>query len=596
MSRLGVARYTVVVVGLLVGDGFGEGGRLWGAATVAPQASVAVQERLVSRAERLWNSGMSGEAVALLRAHLDREPGSVAVLALLGEIELDQGMPDLLIPYAERTVAALPSDGAARAWWARAVLASGRVDSATAIATRWLAASPEAAEARMVLSEVALARGDSAAAIRVLRDHPEPHAVLSTRLSSLLLAQNEHDDLFPVWKDLLALGPTGEASLVTSITGAGPGVGGDFLRSLRTEDVDLTRKASLVALRSGMHAEARMLAEVSGPPADVEDAGFLRQYVREAEDAGARPEVAWGAGQLATLSRRPADRVRWLSVVAENQAASGHLGDAARTLEDITDSDIQGTTAHMQATLQLFQIHVEGSGSLGEAEELLERFSDLYPDSARTAAVMWGNIALGHARQGDLTRAQAVLDEARASLLPSAFGPLDAAGARVSFYSGDREAALVQAERSVGEADLEPAERTARLALQTFLTVADTLETRIAGAAAAALLTDPAGFDPGPTMRELAGAPTTRARPLTLTLLAREADAVGRVDVAAPLRRQIVTNHPESPEAPAALLELARGAGADEAATLLERLIVEYPGSALAPIARRMLASNEPGS
>lgn len=83
-------------------------------------------------------------------------------------------------------------------------------------------------------------------------------------------------------------------------------------------------------------------------------------------------------------------------------------------------------------------------------------------------------------------------------------------------------------------------------------------------------------------------------RPPLLALAASGADAAGLEREAQATRRRLVEEYPLSQEAPAALLGLARGlmtSGSDlvEARRALERLIIEYPRSALVPQARRAL-------
>ncbi|MGH7447110.1 MAG: tetratricopeptide repeat protein, partial [Longimicrobiales bacterium] len=83
-------------------------------------------------------------------------------------------------------------------------------------------------------------------------------------------------------------------------------------------------------------------------------------------------------------------------------------------------------------------------------------------------------------------------------------------------------------------------------------------------------------------------------RAAVLDFLADVADAAGIPEDAAALRREIIETLPRTHEAPAALLTLARRVAADpesdeEARVLLEKLIVEYPRSALAPQARTEL-------
>jgi hypothetical protein len=83
-------------------------------------------------------------------------------------------------------------------------------------------------------------------------------------------------------------------------------------------------------------------------------------------------------------------------------------------------------------------------------------------------------------------------------------------------------------------------------------------------------------------------------RSAILDFAAGLADRTGLSEEAEQMRREIVEEAPESPEAPLALLALARQRlvrkdGQDEARQLLERLIVEYPRSALVPQAQREL-------
>jgi hypothetical protein len=74
---------------------------------------------------------------------------------------------------------------------------------------------------------------------------------------------------------------------------------------------------------------------------------------------------------------------------------------------------------------------------------------------------------------------------------------------------------------------------------------------------------------------------------------AQELHDAGKMDEARSIRITIVEEWSGSPEAPRALLELARADHPENparAADWLERLVVDYPESAMAPIARRLLA------
>jgi hypothetical protein len=70
----------------------------------------------------------------------------------------------------------------------------------------------------------------------------------------------------------------------------------------------------------------------------------------------------------------------------------------------------------------------------------------------------------------------------------------------------------------------------------------------------------------------------------------------GRDEQAGEVRRRLVAAFPASPEATGALLALARAElpeRPEAARAWLQRLIIDHPDSALAPVARRMLSEIE---
>ena len=567
-----------------------------GAPALAGQAA-ASEQRTVARAERLRDAGRAAEAAAALREHLDRAPAAVAALALLGELELAASRGAALVPYAEAAVAAAPDAEVARLWWVRALTGAGLPDSALAVTGRWIDDAPRSAEARLARADVELAAGDSAAAARTLGAAPEPSLETLGHLADLLSVLGDADRLTVAWAGLLGLDPPATDEVERDLRAAGPD-GDELLDRLRGRlrgAGEAKGAAAIVALRLGRPAPARELAEGARRGDDVEDAAFLREYAREAEGAGLSGEVAWAAGLLVALSPRPVDRFRWRTVAAEQALAAGDTVAAQRAWEALTRESEPGDGPHQLALRRLFGLLTGDPASLGEAGEVLGRYVRQYPDSASAEATMRGELAIGRARAGDLAGAEAVVAEARTRLRVAVTGPLDAAAARLALYAGRRDSARERARRSARDTGIDAAERTRRLALLTLVQTADSTETRIVGAAALDLLVSPDAFDPGPSLRELAGAPASQGRPAALAFLADAAAAAGRRNVADGLRRQIVDRHPESPEAPEALLDLARAAAPPEAAAWLERLIIGYPRSAMAPVARRLLAELDGG-
>ncbi|WP_420448172.1 hypothetical protein [Candidatus Palauibacter sp.] len=572
--------------------------------TLAGQASVASEQRTVARAERLRASGRSAEASAALREHLERAPASSAALALLGELALESGEAAVLVPYAEAAVAAAPEEEVARLWWVRGLSGVGMLDSALAVSDRWLKEAPQLSAARLARADVQLAVGDSAGAVRTFGGAATPDRELLTRFADLLLASGGGDRLAAAWVGLLALTPPAVEEVEADLRAAeaegsdGSRAPPDSFDQLRASLADrrdgASRAGAIVALRLGRAEAARTLAETV--PDDPESAAFLRDYVREAEAAELPGEVAWSARRLVGLSARPVDRLRWLALAGEQAMAAGDTASAQRVLEELMRESAPGDGPHQSASRRLFGLLALNPASLDEAASVLDRYVSQYPDSMAAEAGMRGDLALGHARAGDLGAAEALVAEARERVRVASSGPLDAAAARLALYAGQQDSARERASRSVREAEIGAAERTRRLRLLTLVQAADTAEMRVAGAAALGLLASPGTFDPGPALRDLAGRPASSGRSVVLAFLADAAAAAGRTRIAGGLRRQVVTQHPESPEAPAALLALARASTPEEAASWLEQLIVGFPRSALAPVARRMLAELDGGN
>ncbi len=564
---------------------------------LAGQASAASEQRTVARAERLRASGRAAEAASALREHLTRAPASPAALALLGELALESGEAPAFVRYAEAALAEAPGEQVARLWWVRGLTGAGLLDSALAVSERWLDEAPRLATARLARADVQLAAGDSAGAAETLEEAATPDVELLTRFADLLLTLGDGDRLASTWAALLALSPPAldlvEAHL-RAFEAEGAGVGAasfDRLRANLAERQDgASRAGAIIALRLGRAVEARALAQSAPARDDLEAAAFLRDYVREAEAADLPGEVAWSARGLVELSARPADRLRWLALSGEQALAAGDSTTARAVLEELMRESAPGDGPHQLSSRRLFGLLAGDPASLDEAASVLDRYVRQYPDSTTAESAMRGGLALGYARAGDLGAAEALVADARGRIRVAFSGPLDAAAARLALYAGQRDSARARASRSVREVGIEAAERTRRLRLLTLVQAADTAEVRIAGAAALGLLASPEAFDPGPALRDLAGQPASSGRPVVLAFIADAAAAAGRDRVADGLRRQVVIQHPSSPEAPEALLGLARSAAPPEAASWLEQLIVGYPRSALAPVARRMLA------
>ncbi len=562
----------------------------------AAQTSSPAEQRTVDRAERLYRSGRTSEAWDLLVGLLQTSPASAAGLTALFEISLERGDPDAFLPFGEAAMAAAGEDPTILDLEVRALVESGRLQQAREAAERWRRLRPEDPAGALALAGVHMARGDTGAAISVL-DRAARGAsasrALDLRRGELFVATGDEKRAVGVWSRLLAGETPAVADVVGQILSSGPDAGA-FLEALAMElegaPPELRRQGSRVALRAGRPEVARDLA-LSTLDAD-NPAGFLREYAREADGGGLPGEVAWAAAELGRRSSRPADRLRWMSLAADRGLLAGDSSAALEALGAIARSTPAGDRTHEAATRTMFDLLVADTGALAEAETLFAEYSATHPDSVVARAGMYAGLALAHARAGAIERGETLLARGRDEMGgdPEVDGVLDAAGAWLALYAGRRDSALARATRSVEQPALAPAERTERLGLLSWIRAGDSLEVAVAGRAAHALLRDPRGFDPAPPLRILAGAAPSSGRSVVLMGLAEVAAAAGRRDVAEGLWRGVVEAYADRPEAPAALLALARGATPESARGWLERLVVEYPESALAPTARRLLA------
>lgn len=570
-------------------------------APVRAQVSQASERRVVDRAERLRQSGRPDDARAELVELLSRAPASADALALLYDLSLEAGDPSGFVPFAEAAdLAAGSSAPRIRDLWVRGLIEAGLADSARAVAQRWMEEAPgeESAVLARASSEVAVA--DTSEAIDVLREAVErgwgTRAVQLMR-ADLLLKAGRLDDVVDVWVALLstddpALDETAEdvrestdpADALERLVDAldSPGVGASA--------------GALLAIRLGHAEQGRRLAV---QVVEDERAQFLREYVREADLAGQPTEVAWAAGELVLLSPRPVDRQRWRAMVADRSLAAGDTATARNAFGALAEEAEPGTGPHDAAMRRLFGLLAADPTRLGEAVQLMGRYAQEYPDSLAARAGMYGALAEGRARAGDLEAGEATLGEGRDVLSAAggagSMGPLDAAGGRLAFWGGARDSAIARTGRSLSQPGLPAAERTARIQLLTAVQAADSSEVVLVGAAAYGFHRDPGGYDVSEVLRGLAGVPQSQGRAAALTYLGGVASRADRPEVATGLWRRVVQAHPASAEAPAAILALAREAERDVALQWLEQLIVGYPESALAPVARRLLAELNEG-
>lgn len=434
---------------------------------------------------------------------------------------------------------------------------------------------------------------------------------------------------------ILATGPSGVERVADALDGAGD-AGRPALDALwellETDDATGARAGGvLLALRLGKPERAWRLAEVGAAGAsDAERPARLRAFVLEAERAGYPGAAARGALRLAREVGPGPDRRRWLVLSGDLALRNGDPRMARTALEEALAGLEPGTRAHREVLADLFEATATVPEGADRAAELYGTFVRTYPEERAARASMAPSLARARLRAGDVTGADRVLEEAvAASLGPASSGGGDSSGdgtpaergggrtgideaevaalerarGRLAFYRGRPAEARARLEAAVGTPGDAPEERTGAIALLGALAAADSAEAALVGMALAGALRGGPEGGAEALLERLARNPPGAGRPALLAIAAAEYDRAGRPDDASIVRRRLAERYPGSPETPGALLELGRrataGGDAEGARAWLERLILEHPESAVAPLARRLLAELEgrvPGS
>jgi hypothetical protein len=319
---------------------------------------------------------------------------------------------------------------------------------------------------------------------------------------------------------------------------------------------------------------------------------LLRKYYLDARDREYVQHARWAAGQLAVEATENDDRLKWEAVEASLAVEEGDREYAGRAFDRILVASASGSETRRLAVENLVALRVNLDPNA--AEELISIHKSEFPEQEAELAGMVVRLSRAHVRRGDLGAAKRALD-----LAPSQ--PADASTvATLAAQSGF----LWLFEGKVGRArnDLEtagfipgadPDQRTEVLLFLDVMDRADSVDVATLGRGIYRLQS---GTDPDALMssvnnwtmsnRDLASAGLLR---LAAGALARnhfdaEADTV---------RLALINVFPQAAEAPGALLALARSALPvdPEASRLwLQRLVIDHPESALAPVARRLLS------
>lgn len=594
-DRAGRQRLTRVLVACLA---------LWGyqvgPASGQDGGSGAVREnRVLEQAERLERAGRGAEAQLALENLLEDQPVSVSALLMLAQMSERSGEPERVLPWAEKAVrlddSGLPG---VRQVWIRSLSSAGLQDSALSVAGRWVREEPLEQAAYVELSGLWARAGDGGIAVRVLEEGRS--AIGSNRLfvqelAALKAGLGSYGPAAVEWRAMLTWGEAGVDAVERRIND--PATRRDdavaaLEEELRAADVTfLERRGALhLALLLGERAWARELVKsLMNDLPEPSRAEVLRDYVTRARESGDLAGAAWGAGSLARSARSAEDARYWRAMAADLYYEAGDYEKAREDFTRLLEESMPGSDVYGFSLRRLHGLVVADDPETAEA--LLTEHRDRYPEDQLATVRLGVETARAWMDSGALARARSVLegihpaDVEQAALRAGAYGRLEVLDGRPGAARGHLQlAAAVPTGRPEG-----------RIEAIELLALVDGSDSSSMAALGEGVVVATAVGDPGPLLESVgawAHAGSEGGAGLA-AFAAAELDVANLDQAARSVRIELVQAWPRGPQAPGALLELARSERREnpgQAAEWLELLIVEYPESAMAPVARRVLA------
>lgn len=357
-----------------------------------------------------------------------------------------------------------------------------------------------------------------------------------------------------------------------------------LVASLGGSDLLPRRRAGAeIALTVGLEEEALALSQAVVVDLDGRArASFLTDVARRARDGELPLVAAWAYQELGSDATTPAERRRFDQRMVEVSLATGDTAAALEAQQRLASSYSPGSADRRRAVARAIRLESASAGP-ERLVELLASFREDFPQAPELDD-MAATVAAGLLGRGDSAGAAAVLEgiDGPRSTLERAY---------LLLASGEVEQGRVALLMAVN--GLAPG--TATQVIQ-FVSLLQRLSPSAAAllAEAGVLAHHGAGLQASQDVADgLAGLPEEE-RPTLLAEAGRMAERGGAEGEAAELRRRLLAEFPEAPEAEEASLALARHVagtpgGVEEAIGLLETLIAARPNGAVVPDARREL-------
>ncbi len=549
--------------------------------------SLAAQRDPTAAAFELERRGAYAEAADAYRTVLEARPDDLSALLGLERTLLPLRRSAEILPFVRTALAQEPISDAVYGVAVRAWISAEQPESARVLVERWSRALPGDEAPYRELGNALLSRRDRDGARRAYlagRARLGTNEVLAAELAQLDVLDGRFDAAAREWLRALVRLPGYRASALATLSQAPPPARAGVLDQLErgTHPAGRRLSAELRARWGEPLAGYRLLRDAlsGGVPEQIE---ALRQFLEQVRGV-AGPEARRVQGMVleALAERTTGPASARLRLEAAQAYAEGVDPAAARRMLATLAGDREappGLAAGATATLIGVLV---AEGHLAEADARLREFSGTL--TAEEFGRLRRRVASGWAQAGDLIRAEAALEG------DSTVEGLSLAG-RLRVYRGDLRGAtdLLRAAGPFAGTREEATARTALLAL--IQPIQDDSLPALGRALLALERGDSAGAVAG--LASLAEGLPSAGGGAELRLLAGRIEAArGRAEPAERLLRAAADSAAPA-TAPAAELELARLLSrlgrSEEAAGLLEHLILAYPGSAVVPQARRFL-------
>lgn len=563
------------------------------ARSVRAQSAEAIDRELraLRGATALEAAGDLAGAEAALRAILTDHPQSLSALLSLERVLAMQGKTAQLIPYVDALIERDPTSAIGNQMRVRAYAMLNDVPDLEKAGAAWIAAVPDTETPYREVARVWRNRGQPERALEILqqgRKRIGSADALALELGDVYAQLNDLDLAVGEWSH--AIGPDGHGFLLVSRRLAALPNGGaqlipQLVDALLQQPSSLARRraAAQIAIDAGLSERAEHIARAVYDDLPQEQRqGFLVETARHADGAGLTHLAYWAYDQLARTAGPPEQLLAIRNRLAELALAVGDTARAAATYRTLERAFSPGSPQRRQAIAVRIQLAAR-DGKLPEARQDLADYRREFPAAPELDRVA-SSVANALLDSGDDTAAEAVL-----AGLPGPQAGL--ARGRVYIRRGDTDRA--RAELLASAPALQGAQATEAIALATLLGRLSKAGGELVGHA----LTKSSAGERREAIKLLLDQSSSLdglERAAILDFAAGLADRGDLIAEAEQIRRELITEEPHAPEAPGALLALARSmatrdARSDEARLMLEKLILEYPRSALVPQARQEL-------